>query len=190
MNTLGQRVFKRDLGDGERDPLVTDLDGSTVTRGQAAQDVYTRETGGRVRAKMWTNKLLSRDPTGPELDLWGTQMLGSGELAVVASIGGSDAYFDLAQERFTEASLTTAPGVNVASSLSSFTDQSPTTLVNVDFQGGSYPFGRLSGTSMAAPAVAGIVALILEADPEMTPADVVWKVTGRAQPIPMGTRQK
>ena len=110
VNTLGQRVFKRDLGDGERDPLVTDLDGSTVTRGQAAQDVYTRETGGRVRAKMWTNKLLSRDPTGPELDLWGTQMLGSGELAVVASIGGSDAYFDLAQERFTEASLTTAPG--------------------------------------------------------------------------------
>ena len=110
VNTLGQRVFKRDLGETERDPLVADLDAATVTREEAATDVYTRETGGRVRAKMWTNKLLSRDPTGPELDLWGTQMLGSGELAVVASIGGSDAYFDLAQERFTEATLTTAPG--------------------------------------------------------------------------------
>lgn len=85
-----------------------------------------------------------------------------------------------------------APGVNVASSLSSFTDQSPTTLVNVDFQGGSYPFGRLSGTSMAAPAVAGIVALILEADPEMTPADVkeLIRITARTDAntgtIPVG----
>ena len=110
VNTLGQRVFKRDLGETERDPLVTDLDAATITPVEAATDVYTRETGGRVRAKMWTNKLLSRDPTGGELDLWGAQMLGSGELAVVASIGGSDAYFDLAQERFVEATLTTAPG--------------------------------------------------------------------------------
>ena len=110
VNTLGQRVFKRDLGETERDPLVTDLDATMVSRVQASTDVYTRATGGRVRAKMWTNKLLSRDPTGGELDLWGTQMLGSGELAVVASIGGSDAYFDLAQERFVEATLTTAPG--------------------------------------------------------------------------------
>jgi alpha-tubulin suppressor-like RCC1 family protein len=110
VNTLGQRVFKRDLGAVERDPLVTALDTPTVTRTEVATDVYSRETGGRVRAKMWANKLLSRDPTGTELDLWGTQMLGSGELAVVASIGASDAYFDLAQERFVEASLTTAPG--------------------------------------------------------------------------------
>jgi minor extracellular serine protease Vpr len=61
-----------------------------------------------------------------------------------------------------------APGVNIASSLSSFTDASPSILTNVDFLGNTYPFGRLSGTSMAGPMVAGIVALLLEANPYLS----------------------
>lgn len=75
----------------------------------------------------------------------------------------------------------TAPGVSVASSISSFTDNSFTTLTTVDFQGRTYPFARFSGTSMSSPAVAGVVALMLEADPTLTPAEVkeIIKLTAR-----------
>lgn len=66
----------------------------------------------------------------------------------------------------------TAPGVSVASSISSFTDNDYTPITSVEFEGTSYPFARFSGTSMAAPAVTGVVALMLEADPTLSPAEV------------------
>ncbi len=75
----------------------------------------------------------------------------------------------------------TAPGVNVASSISSFTDNSYTPIASVDFEGRTYPFARFSGTSMSSPAVAGIAAMVLEAAPELTAAQVkaVIKSTAR-----------
>jgi len=58
-----------------------------------------------------------------------------------------------------------APGVNVASSISSFTNNNYTLLQNVNFKGKNYPFARFSGTSMSSPATAGVVALMLQANP-------------------------
>ena len=65
-----------------------------------------------------------------------------------------------------------APGVSVESSMSSFTDASFTVTEEVEFNGGVYPFAKLSGTSMSGPAVAGIVALMLEANPDLTVDEV------------------
>ncbi|MDG2311067.1 MAG: S8 family peptidase [Flavobacteriales bacterium] len=65
-----------------------------------------------------------------------------------------------------------APGVSVESSLSSFRDGGYSITNTVDFDGTEYEFARLSGTSMSGPAVAGVVALMLEANPELTPADI------------------
>ncbi|MCO5275654.1 MAG: S8 family peptidase [Flavobacteriales bacterium] len=66
----------------------------------------------------------------------------------------------------------TAPGVVVASSISSFTDNDYSSILTVPFQGRNYPFARFSGTSMSAPATTGTVALLLEADPTLTPAEI------------------
>ena len=62
-----------------------------------------------------------------------------------------------------------APGVNVVSSLSSYTTETNLNIVDNAISGGrSYPFGKLSGTSMSSPSVTGIVALILQANPALT----------------------
>lgn len=61
-----------------------------------------------------------------------------------------------------------APGVNITSSFSS---KDPTFGLNratVNHNGTNYPFRSASGTSMSGPAVAGIVALMLEVNPELT----------------------
>ena len=65
-----------------------------------------------------------------------------------------------------------APGVSVASSISSYTDASFVEILSVPFEGRDYPFARFSGTSMSSPAVAGIAALMLEANPYLSP----WQV--------------
>ena len=65
-----------------------------------------------------------------------------------------------------------APGVNIASALNSFSTSSFTPVASVNFNNNNYDFVRLSGTSMSGPMVAGIVSLILEAKPTISPEDV------------------
>jgi subtilisin family serine protease len=97
--------------------------------------------------------------------------------------GGTIASFTSTGPLYTEVMKPdiSAPGVSVASSISSFTDASYTAVASVNFNGTDYDFGRFSGTSMASPCVAGIVALILDANPTLSPSQIkdILKTTAR-----------
>lgn len=89
-------------------------------------------------------------------------------------LGGDPAYFTTLGPTLDERAKPdlAAPGVSVASSVSSVTDGNYNLYDEVEFQGTTYPFAKFSGTSMSAPTVAGIVALLLEADPTLTPDEI------------------
>ena len=65
-----------------------------------------------------------------------------------------------------------APGINVISSLSSYTEEHYTAIMTYNYAGRDYIWARMSGTSMSGPAVTGIVALMLEANPGLSPRQV------------------
>jgi subtilisin family serine protease len=62
-----------------------------------------------------------------------------------------------------------APGVNVVSSLNHY-NCNQEIAESMQWQG--YPYGAMSGTSMACPTVSGIIALWLQADPTLTLDDI------------------
>lgn len=65
-----------------------------------------------------------------------------------------------------------APGLDICSSFNSFSATNLTAVTKTTFNGKEYEWVRLSGTSMSGPMVAGAVALILEADPNLSSAQV------------------
>lgn len=96
--------------------------------------------------------------------------IGSNNIQVGGQIAGFSSFGPTLDERMKPD--ITAPGVSVVSSISSFTDNSYTPTQVISFNGRDYPFAAFSGTSMSAPMLTGIVALMLEADPEISPAEI------------------
>ncbi len=87
-----------------------------------------------------------------------------------------------------------APGGNIISSLSSYAMEQPTPDVDpqwdvayFDFRGRTYAWGVNSGTSMACPVVAGIVALWLQACPTLSPSDVLQLISQTSRPLDAAT---
>lgn len=96
-------------------------------------------------------------------------LLGNGSLA-----GGARASFSSIGPRYDEVMKPdiSAPGVGVRSSISSYTDNNFNQITSVAFNGRTYPFAAFSGTSMSGPTVTGICALILDANPYLSPQQV------------------
>ena len=89
-------------------------------------------------------------------------------------LGGALAYFSTYGPTLDERVKpnVSAPGVSVESSISSFRDGAYSVTSSTEFNGIEYEFAQLSGTSMSSPAASGVVALLLEANPELSAADV------------------
>ncbi len=89
-------------------------------------------------------------------------------------VGGALASFSSKGPRYDGAMKPdiSAPGVAIASAISSFTDGSYTSVATTDFNNTTYRFAKFSGTSMASPMIAGVVALMLEANPYLSAAQV------------------
>jgi subtilisin family serine protease len=85
-------------------------------------------------------------------------------------VGGGIASFSSIGPRYDEVLKPdiAAPGVAICSSISSYTDASYSSQTAISFNGRNYPFAKFSGTSMAAPVVTGVIALILEANPYLS----------------------
>jgi subtilisin family serine protease len=110
-----------------------------------------------------SNSLISVAAYAAQYSTGGTSMVG-GNIASFSSYGPR--YDEVLKPDIA------APGASVASSISSFTDAAFTSVGSVVFGSETYHFARFSGTSMSSPVVAGVCALILEANPYLSAQQV------------------
>lgn len=74
-----------------------------------------------------------------------------------------------------------APGQDIISSFNSFSSTNLTAVAKYTFNGKEYEWVKLSGTSMSAPMVTGVVSLLLEADPSLSAREVKDIITHNAR---------
>ncbi|EPD50295.1 hypothetical protein HMPREF1210_02866 [Paenisporosarcina sp. HGH0030] len=141
------------------------------------QDVYLGEGFNSIPVFSLNNeqgtaikgKLTSGNPTFSFDDM--SQVVTEGSvLADFSSRGPSRVLYDIKPE-------VTAPGVSVLSTVPSYV-HGPDQIGNYQ-----YAYERLSGTSMAAPNVSGVAALLLQANPKATPSEVKEKLMNTADPL-------
>lgn len=102
----------------------------------------------------------------------GTTMVGDGDCTLVGTIANFSSVGPTRDGRIKPDVV--APGVNIISAGNSFDEDSfgGRMVTKTVFLNREYPWRAMSGTSMAAPCVAGIVALWLQANPQLSPDDV------------------
>lgn len=171
VNTAAQRVLFRDLFDDERADLVASLS-SGATRPQVAGGMVGSDEARQVRATLWSQKLLSRDPTAAELPVWGAQVGSNGDLAFMATLAAGAAYDALAQERFVSSEVTPVAGTVIA--------EADEVIDAAWAEGGNGVI--VLGTDVDAPAVGGY--LVID-DPDGTDGGIGQVVEVRS--VPGGT---
>ncbi|MGG0175173.1 S8 family serine peptidase [Gottfriedia acidiceleris] len=121
------------------------------------------EQGAALVSKLGTGSTFSFDEIGQITDA-------GGKLASFSSRGPARITYDIKPE-------VTAPGVSVFSTVPSY-------MHGADQIGKyQYAYDNLSGTSMATPNVAGVAALLKQANPNVTPAEIKETLMNTADPL-------
>jgi len=168
-----------ELSSNDLDPNLCQGDGthSILSPGSAPSVICAGATSYRTQLTNYLGAVKDND--------WGT----GGERAGYTSIGPT---FD----GRTKPDVL-APGSNVISSYNSYymennpqADALTWDVEHFDFWGRTYAWHVETGTSMSSPVVGGIIALWLEANPKLTPQDVLGVISRTSKALDVGTGEK